>query len=45
MKCADCNYYWKSEEDEWARCYFDEWYQPMDGEKAPCEEDETENEE
>lgn len=38
MRCENCNYYYKDDNDKFARCYFDEWFQPMYGDKAPCEE-------
>jgi hypothetical protein len=36
--CADCNYHWKDEDDDYPRCHFD------GPGKAPCEEDDWEEE-
>lgn len=37
MKCTDnCGYYWRDENEEYARCHFVE---QAPGDKAPCEYD------
>lgn len=38
MKCAECNYYWADEGEEYPRCHCE------DDMVAPCEEDEYERE-
>lgn len=35
MKCTDCSYYWKEEDDFFAHCQFDESIHPT---PCPCEE-------
>jgi hypothetical protein len=39
MKCAECNYYWADEGEEYARCHC------KDDMIAPCEEEDWEMEE
>lgn len=38
MKCAECNYYWTDEDEEYPSCHCEETA------FAPCEEDENEME-
>lgn len=44
MRCCDCGYYHKEEEDRFPRCHFDEWNLNCPGADryAPCEEEEFE---
>ena len=42
MKCNDCPYCWKEEEEEYARCH---WVIRCPGDYPPCEEPEYEEEE
>ena len=35
LECKDCTYYWKEENEEYARCHFE----PVCWEKAPCDDE------
>lgn len=40
MKCKDCSYWWKDEDDMFAICHF---VDKAPGDTAPCEEEERDN--
>lgn len=42
MKCKDCPYCWKSEDESYARCHYE---RIADFDLAPCEYDDYEDEE